>query len=107
MFPSAAPLRTSRPKTARGGCPLNLVFVSSRHIRYLAEFHELVVRRNCPKDEPLSGRRFLQVVETHLDFGCTTLVRRDEHVCTSTRQRSRKVNLDLGIVASLVGRDVE
>src|SRR5690348_1727992 len=46
--------RDHETKVRQRGFRFNLSFVPSAQVCYLAEFDEMIVRRNCPHDEPLS-----------------------------------------------------
>src|ERR1700752_446151 len=85
---------------------LDFRLIAALHVYDLAELGEFVVRRDRPKGEPLARRRFLQVVETHVDLSRSVFPRRNENIRAGAGQRTSEFYFDFSVIAFFVRRDI-
>src|ERR1041385_3361395 len=76
-------------------------------VQDLADLLIASIRSDCPPNELLTRRRFLQVMESHPHFSRCTVMRRYEHIRARATQRAGKVDLNFGVVTFLEGWDAE
>ena len=107
IAPTALSIVITRPKSGSVNFRLNLCFIAALHVLHLAEFGERIIGCNRPKNEALTRRCFLQVVETHVDLGRSVFTRRDENIRARTRESTGEIYFDFGVIAFFVSRDIE